>query len=66
MKNLVSKIIVVLFVSLFPIVISAQINKKTEIKQIEAYSKTLDTFIKNNQNRHPVFGRSMRWPPRFR
>lgn len=57
MKNLnfASVIIVLSFVFLFSNLVSAQSNKKTEVKQIEAYSQTLDTFGKKNKNLHPVF-----------
>jgi hypothetical protein len=48
-------LIIVFFVFLFSVSVSAQTNKKSEIKQIEMYSKTLDAFIKQNKNRHPVF-----------
>ncbi len=33
----------------------AQTNKRTEIRRIEAYCKTIDTFVRRNKNPHLVF-----------
>jgi hypothetical protein len=53
MKNLRFVNVIVVFVLLFSVSVSAQVNN--EIKKIDAYAKTLDDLINKNKNRHLVF-----------
>jgi len=40
---------------IFSLLVSAQINKKAEIKRIDTYAKTVDTFVKKYKSAHLVF-----------
>jgi hypothetical protein len=40
---------------IFSLLVSAQTNKKAEIKLIDAYSKTVDAFVKKYKSPHLVF-----------
>lgn len=49
MKSLKSLNIIIVLLFIFSVSISAQVNKKAAIKQIEAYSQTLDAFVKSHK-----------------
>jgi hypothetical protein len=42
-------------IAIFSLFVSAQTNKKAEIKRIDAYVKTVDAFVKKNKSPHLVF-----------
>ncbi len=53
--SVVNKILTLFLILFFYHFVSAQTGKKAEIKRIDAYCKTLDTFVKKYKSMHLVF-----------
>ena len=54
-RSAINKILALFSITIFCHFASAQANKKAEIKRIDAYCKTLDSFVKKYKSPHVVF-----------